>query len=132
MARARDGGDAVQGEFLPGLHALRGLAALWVVLFHLVNNIGYAQILPVGLALFGRFAPGKWVSTIIGIFYASVAVSSILAGYIGTYLNVLPAAYFWFGHAGLAAISFVALGILRVNLGPPRHSETSTDLSAIR
>jgi len=108
------------------------IALLWVVLFHLVNNIGYAQILPVGLALFGRFAPGNWVSTIIGMFYASVAVSSISAGYIGTYLNAVPAAYFWLGHAGLAAVCLVALGILRLNLGAARRSETSMDPSVMQ
>ncbi len=107
------------------------ISLAWVVLFHLVNNIGYAQILPVGLALFGRVAPSKWVSTIIGIFYASVAVSSVLAGYIGTYLSSVPTAYFWLGHAGLAAICLVALGILRVKLGARRYSETSTDLSVM-
>ena len=44
MARARDGGDAVQGEFLPGLHALRGLAALWVVLFHIFYLLPLAGV----------------------------------------------------------------------------------------
>lgn len=28
--------ETAAGEFLPGLHALRGLAALWILLFHLV------------------------------------------------------------------------------------------------
>lgn len=106
------------------------ISLAWVVLFHLVNNIGYAQILPVGLALFGRVAPSKWVSTIIGIFYASVAASSVLAGYIGTYLNTVSTAYFWLGHAGLAAVCMVALGILRVLLGTRAQSETSLGVSA--
>lgn len=106
------------------------ISLLWVVLFHLVNNIGYAQILPVGLALFGRLAPPMWVSTIIGIFYASVAVSSILAGYIGTYLTSVSTAYFWLGHAGLAAACVVALGILKLMLGTRARSETSLGVSA--
>jgi len=41
----------------------------WLVTFHVLNSIGFANIFPVSLALYARVAPAALSATIIGIYY---------------------------------------------------------------
>ena len=45
------------------------IGLFWPVMFHLLNSIGFAHILPVSLALFSKIAPRQINATVIGLYY---------------------------------------------------------------
>ncbi|MEA3063865.1 MAG: proton-dependent oligopeptide transporter, family, partial [Sphingomonadales bacterium] len=45
------------------------IGLFWPVMFHLLNSIGFACILPVSLALFSKIAPRQINATVIGLYY---------------------------------------------------------------
>ena len=55
----------------------------WLITFHLLNSIGFANIFPVSLALYARVAPAALSATIIGVYYLSFFAANNLVGWIG-------------------------------------------------
>src|SRR5256884_5401311 len=72
----------------------------WLITFHLLNSIGFANVFPVSLALYARAAPAALSATIIGIFYLHLFAANNLVGWIGGFLEKIPATQFWLFHAG--------------------------------
>jgi POT family proton-dependent oligopeptide transporter len=72
-------------------------------MFHIVNSIGFAHMLPVSLALFAKLAPQAVNATVIGLYYLAFFVANSLVGWIGGFLDTMPTTSFWLLHAGLAA-----------------------------
>jgi POT family proton-dependent oligopeptide transporter len=78
-----------------------GLA--WPIAFHLVNEVGVANVVPVGLALFSRAAPRGVGGLMIGIYYLNLFVSNMLVGWLGGLLERMTPTAFWLLHAALVA-----------------------------
>jgi POT family proton-dependent oligopeptide transporter len=74
----------------------------WCVLFHLLNSIAFANMLPVSLALYARAAPAAVGGTIIGIYYLHLFAGNQTVGILGTLLEKMPASQFWLLHAAIA------------------------------
>ncbi len=98
----------------PGSHAV-GLA--WGLAFHVVNSIGIANVLPVGLALFSRAAPRAVSGLMIGVYYLHLFVANMAVGWLGGLLQTMPAAAFWLLHAGLVASGGVVFLLFRRHFG---------------
>lgn len=79
------------------------IGIFWPVLFHFVNSIGFAHILPVSLAFFARLAPPRINSTALGLYYLAFFIANSVVGWVGGLLSSMPATSFWLLHAGLAA-----------------------------
>jgi proton-dependent oligopeptide transporter, POT family len=87
----------------------------WLVTFHVLNSIGFANIFPVSLALYARVAPAALSATIIGIYYLAFFAANNLVGIIGGLLEKMPATQFWLLHSalcGIAGIIFLLAGRL--------------------
>ena len=85
----------------------------WLVTFHVLNSIGFANIFPVSLALYARVAPAALSATIIGIYYLAFFAANNLVGTIGGLLEKMPATHFWLLHSalcGTAGIIFLQAG----------------------
>lgn len=85
----------------------------WLVIFHVLNSIGFANIFPVSLALYARVAPAALSATIIGIYYLAFFAANNLVGTIGGLLEKMPATHFWLLHAvlcGTAGAIFLLAG----------------------
>lgn len=80
------------------------------LLFHVLNALGFAHILPSVLSLVSRIAPPSLGATSIGLYYLAFFTANLLAGWTGRYFEAMPAALFWFVHAIIAASA--ALGFL--------------------
>jgi proton-dependent oligopeptide transporter, POT family len=57
---------------------------LWLTVFFLVYTTGELCILPTGLALFGRLAPGALAATTIALWFSASFAGNLLAGAIGS------------------------------------------------
>jgi POT family proton-dependent oligopeptide transporter len=91
------------------------IGLLWPFLFHLLNSIGFAHILPVSLALFSKVAPKAINSTVIGLYYLAFFMANALVGKIGGLYSSLPTPTFWLIHvasAGVGLISFIGFKLL--------------------
>jgi POT family proton-dependent oligopeptide transporter len=91
----------------------------WALGFHILNDIGFANVLPVGLALYSRAAPKGWGGTMIAVYYIHLFIgNTLLVGPLGGLLGSMPDTSFWLLHVGLMAISAVLLFAASVFFGP--------------
>jgi POT family proton-dependent oligopeptide transporter len=89
----------------------------WLLGFHLLNDIGFANVLPVGLAFYTRSAPKAMAGFIVGLYYLHLWAGNTLVGMLGGLLERMPAAQFWLLHAGLVAAAGVVFLVVRLVFG---------------
>ena len=105
------------------------IGIFWPFMFHLVNSIGFAHILPVSLALFTKIAPKQITATVIGLYYLAFFAANKIVGYVGGLYSSLPTTTFWLLHIASAAVGLVAFAIFKVALGK-RMQGTPQDQAA--
>jgi POT family proton-dependent oligopeptide transporter len=101
----------------------------WLITFHVLNSIGFANIFPVSLALYARVAPAALSATIIGIYYLAFFAANNLVGTIGGLLEKMPATHFWLLHGalcGAAGVIFLLAGHFFGYLLAPGDSKTTS------
>jgi POT family proton-dependent oligopeptide transporter len=81
------------------------IGLFWPVMFHIVNSIGFAHMLPVSLALFARLAPQQINATVIGLYYIAFFIGNALVGWVGGWFETMPVTRFWLIHMGFAAVA---------------------------
>ena len=89
----------------------------WLLAFHILNDIGFANVLPVGLALFARAAPQALAGTIVGIYYLHLFAGNLAVGWLGGLLDKMPAVQFWLLHAVLVTGAGVVFFFVRLAFG---------------
>ncbi len=89
----------------------------WLLGFHLLNDIGFANVLPVGLALYARSAPKAMAGFIVGLYYLHLWGGNTLVGLLGGLLEKMPAAQFWLLHAALVGGAGVVFFLVRLAFG---------------
>jgi POT family proton-dependent oligopeptide transporter len=94
------------------------IGLFWPVMFHVVNSIGFAHLLPVSLALFARLAPPAINATVIGLYYLAFFGGNSLVGWVGGWLEKMPVTQFWLIHAGFAAVSGAVFLLYKLFLAP--------------
>lgn len=94
----------------------------WGIAFHLINDIGYSMVFPVGLALFSRASPRAVGGRMIGVYYLHLFVANNAVGRLGGFLETMGATPFWLMHAGLvgggAALMILFAFLFRGALAP--------------
>jgi POT family proton-dependent oligopeptide transporter len=78
---------------------------VWGLGFHIVNDLGFAMVYPVGLALFSRAAPPALGATVINSFTFAVFLSNLAVSWLAGFLDKMPGSAFWTMHAILVAIA---------------------------
>jgi POT family proton-dependent oligopeptide transporter len=100
----------------------------WLIAFHVLNSAGFANVFPVSLALYARVAPAALSATIIGIYYLAFFAGNNLVGWIGGFLEKMPATQFWLLHAvmaGVAGVTFLLAGKLFGHLLAPDENASA-------
>jgi POT family proton-dependent oligopeptide transporter len=93
------------------------IGLFWPVMFHFLNSIGFAHILPISLALFTKVAPKQITGTVIGLYYLAFFAANAIVGYVGGLYSSLPTTTFWLIHVASAAIGLVAFVLFKLVLG---------------
>lgn len=86
----------------------------WAIGFEFVNDLGFANVLPVGLALYSRAAPTGRTGVFIGVYYLHLFAANFFVGWVGGLLGTMTAASFWALH--VAFILGAAVVLLAVKL----------------
>ena len=105
----------------------------WLIGFHVLNSAGFANVFPVSLALYARVAPAALSATIIGIYYLAFFAANNLVGWIGGFLEKMPATQFWLLHAalaGIAGITFFLAGRIFGHLLAPGDEKLPIEVPA--
>ena len=92
------------------------IGLFWPVMFHLLNSIGFAHILPVSLALFSKIAPRAINATVIGIYYLAFFLANKIVGYVGEWFSSMPTTTFWLLHVASAVVGLIAFVIFKVTI----------------
>jgi POT family proton-dependent oligopeptide transporter len=110
----------------PGLMAIAGsivdtthgkVGPIWTLAYTIVNDIGFANVMAVGLALYSRVAPKQIVGLVIGVYYLHLFVANSFVGWLGGFMDDMPSRDFWALHAVIVAVSGVLLLGARVVFG---------------
>ncbi len=99
------------------------IGLFWPFMFHLLNSIGFAHILPISLALFTKIAPKQITATVIGLYYLAFFIANKVVGYVGGLYSSLPTTTFWLIHIASAAFGLIAFVVFKIVIG---HRMTST------
>ena len=86
---------------------------VWGFAFHIINDIGFANVFPVGLALYSRASPKAVAGTMIGVYYLHLFACNTLVGRLGGFLESMDRPQFWLMHAGLVAAGGLGLLLVR-------------------
>jgi POT family proton-dependent oligopeptide transporter len=81
----------------------------WGLAFHIVNDLAFSSMYPVGLALYSRAAPPALGATIVNCFSFCIFMSNLLVGYLAGFLSKMPGVLFWSLHSALIAVAAVLL-----------------------
>jgi proton-dependent oligopeptide transporter, POT family len=84
----------------------------WALGFHLLVQVGYLFVYPIGMALFSRAAPPAVNSLMIGIYFLSVFAGSLLVGWVGQFYERLSVPAFLLLHAGAAGLAGAIILVL--------------------
>ena len=89
---------------------------LWAIGFHLGSNFGWLFFVPTAMGLFARSAPPSVGALMIGVYYLSIFIGSIVSGRLGVLYERLEPANFWFLHAAIAASGAMTILMLAKRL----------------
>jgi POT family proton-dependent oligopeptide transporter len=94
------------------------IGLFWPVMFHVLNSIGFAHMLPVSLALFARLAPKQINATVIGLYYLAFFAGNAMVGYVGGWFETMPVTQFWVVHMAFAAVAGLVFVLFKLFLAP--------------
>jgi proton-dependent oligopeptide transporter, POT family len=92
-------------ELAPGEKA----SALWLVAYFALVTVGELHLAPVGLALMARVAPGKVLSMMMGVWFATTFPGDLLGGYLGSFWSSMAKADFFLMIAAVGAFAGFAI-----------------------
>ena len=92
------------------------IGLFWPVMFHILNSIGFAHIMPIALALFARLAPPQINSTVLGIYYLSLFAGNTMVGWVGGWFEDMKTTDFWLMHVGFAATAGLVFVVYKLVL----------------
>jgi POT family proton-dependent oligopeptide transporter len=89
------------------------VSLVWTLGYTIVNDFGFANVLPVGLALYSRAAPKRLQGLMIGVYYLHLFMANTFVGWLAGFLEILPGREFWGLHAGIVAGAGLLLLLVR-------------------
>ncbi|HET7865915.1 MAG TPA: peptide MFS transporter [Burkholderiaceae bacterium] len=90
---------------------------IWTLGYTLLNDLGFANVLPVGLALYSRVSPQGLAGLVIGMYYLHLFMANTFVGWLAGFLETMPGRQFWGLHALLVAGAGVLLLACRFLFG---------------
>ena len=89
----------------------------WAIAFHVINDLGFANVLPVGLALYSRAAPKGLGGMMIAVYYLHLFLGNMLIGRLGGLLDAMSPVSFWLLHGAIMGVGAAILLGVRFTFG---------------
>jgi POT family proton-dependent oligopeptide transporter len=102
---------------LASLHLERRGARIsigWGVAFEVVNEIGFAMLVPVALSVYSRAAPKQIQGLMIGVFYLVFFLCNLTVGRLGGLLERMSGGSFWLLHGAIIGAGAVTLALIAI------------------
>lgn len=93
------------------------IGLFWPLMFHVLNSIGFAHVMPVSLALFTKVAPKAIVATVVGVYYLTFFAANKTVGIIGGWYSTMDTPSFWLVHVGTAVAGLIGFVLFRAVMG---------------
>ncbi len=77
----------------------------WILGFEVLNSLGFANVFPVGLAMYARASPKAVAGTMMGAYFLHLFMGNNLVGWLGGLLERMSGVQFWLMHAALVGAS---------------------------
>jgi proton-dependent oligopeptide transporter, POT family len=106
---------AAASTIIAATHVKVGLG--WAIAFEVVNDLGFANVFPVAIALYSRAAPKGLTGLMVGCFYLHLFMGNLFVGWVGGLLEKMPATSFWLLHTGLMVGAAAILLAVRLVAG---------------
>ena len=90
----------------------------WAMTYNVLNCFGFANMLPIGMALFSRASPKGAASTMIGLYYLNNFAANLAVGWLGGCYEKMTPAAFWLMHAGIMGVAVMLLIVVKLAVGP--------------
>jgi len=90
----------------------------WAMAYNILNCFGFANMLPIGLALFSRAAPKGTASSVIGLYFLNNFAANLAVGWLGGFYEKMTPTAFWLMHAGIMGVAVVLLIAVKLTVGP--------------
>jgi len=90
---------------------------VWALPFHILNDLGFSNVFPVGLALYSRAAPKGLGGVMIAVYYLHLLIGNTITGRIGALLDQVPTVQFWMIHVATIGAAGVALVLVKMFFG---------------
>jgi len=104
-------------------HTHEKISLIWTLGYTVFNDLGFANVLPVGLALYSRTAPKRFEGLMIGVYYLHLFLGNTFVGWLAGLLDEMPSAEFWGLHVVLVAAAGGLLLVVRLLFGKLLASE---------
>jgi proton-dependent oligopeptide transporter, POT family len=86
---------------------------VWAVAYEVISDVGYANLLPVGLALYSRAAPKSVSGMVTSVYYVLLFFTNMLVGWLGGFLDRMSGAQFWLVHVAVVLSAALVLLTMR-------------------
>jgi POT family proton-dependent oligopeptide transporter len=93
------------------------VSLVWTLGYTILNDLGFANVLPVGLALYSRAAPKRLQGLVIGMYYLHLFIGNTFVGWLAGFLQTMPGRDFCGLHAVLVASAGLLLLAVRFFFG---------------
>jgi POT family proton-dependent oligopeptide transporter len=81
------------------------ISVLWGLAFEVVNEAGFAMLVPIALSFYSRMAPEALQGVTVAMFYVNSFLCNLVVGRLGGLLEQMTAARFWLLHAVIVGVS---------------------------
>jgi POT family proton-dependent oligopeptide transporter len=93
------------------------VSVAWTLGYTFINDLGFANLLPVGMALYSRAAPQRLEGLVVGMYYVHLFIGNTFVGWLAGFLETMPGRQFWGLHAALVAVAGLLLLACRFFFG---------------
>lgn len=90
------------------------VSLVWLVVAYLLHTMGELCLSPVGLSYVSKLVPAKKIGIMFGLWYLAIAIGNKLAGFVGSYIDVIVNNYSMSAFFLIFTIVPIVVGIILI------------------